>query len=357
VENARLKNVMEKMRAVHMEQMIVTSSASIFYLLGKWINPGERMLALLLKTSGEQKLIINELFPITEDLGVEICVYNDADDPVQLLADLVESNKLLGVDKGWAAHFLLRLMELCPGMEYKNGSLLLDQLRMIKDAEEIERLRAASQANDQVMKELVSLLPQSFSERKLAKILPEIYEKYGTGALSFSPIISYGANCALPHHDPGDARLQRGDSVILDIGGITNSYCSDMTRSLVCGTPSAEYREIYQIVLEANLTAIAAVKPGMRLKDVDGAARGVIERAGYGEYFTHRTGHGIGIEIHEHPDVSAVNEMRLQPGMAFSIEPGIYYKGKLGVRIEDLIIVTETGCEVLNRYPKELRCI
>lgn len=352
----RLNRVIENMKKHQLEQMIVSSAAAIFYLTGRWIESGERMLVLYISTKNKTHLIINELFPIEEQDGLGRLVYNDKEDPVKILADIIEEDKL-GVDKTWPSHFLMRLMEIKKGVTFINGSPIVDEVRMIKDAAEIRLMREASKVNDKVMAEAVELIKDGYEERKVCKLLSDIYEKYDTGSFSFYPLIAYGANAAEPHHDSDKTKLMDGYSVIIDIGGITNRYCSDMTRTVFFRSASEEASKVYNTVLEANRRGIEAVKPGVRLCDIDRAARKFIENAGYGEYFIHRTGHNIGVEVHEFPDVSSINTMEAKPGMIFSVEPGIYLPGKLGVRIEDLVLVTEDGYEVLNSYTKELQII
>lgn len=356
MNNERVVKVRHEMTRLGMQQLLLTASDAIFYLLGKRIEPGERLLALHLPIEGDATLVVNELFPITEELGVTICRYNDAEPAVVRLAAVLGSGRL-GIDKAWPARFLLELMELRPKLQLMNGSAAVDNVRRCKDAAEIALLRRASAINDRVMGKIIEAIRPGCSEREIARLLPDLYEAEGTPAFSFAPIVAFGVNGALPHHRTGSDRLQDGDAIILDIGGLTDSYCSDMTRSLFCGQPGEEYRKVHRTVLEANRAAIAAARPGVSFASVDAAARDLIAAAGYGEYFTHRTGHGIGILVHEPGDVSASNQMLLEPGMAFSIEPGIYLPGKFGVRIEDLVIVTEDGCEILNRYPKELQII
>jgi Xaa-Pro dipeptidase len=356
MNNERLHRVIKNMMKHGIEQMIISSAASIFYLTGKWIESGERMLVLYINTNGQCKLIINELFPLEQQAGMEKLVYNDKEDAVQLLANIIEDKKL-GIDKTWPSHFLIKLMEKKNGLAFVNGSPILDEVRMIKDAEEIQLMREASKVNDQVMAEVIELIKEGHEEKKICKLLSDLYEKHNTYSFSFHPLIAYGANAAEPHHASDNTRLNSGNSVIIDIGGITNQYCSDMTRTVFFKSVSDEASKVYNLVLEANRKGIEAVKPGVRLCDIDKAARSVIEKAGYGEYFIHRTGHNIGVEVHEFPDVSSINTMVAEPGMIFSVEPGIYLPGKLGVRIEDLVLVTENGCEILNNYTKELQVI
>jgi Xaa-Pro dipeptidase len=357
MKELRLKNILRNMEKSNLDQMIITSPATIFYLTGKWIEPGERMMALYINTNGKKKLFINALFPISEDLGVELEVYRDGEEPIALLSKYVE-NKKLGIEKSWPSHFLIKLMEYNKEATFINSSNIIDEVRMIKDEEEIALMREASKVNDIVMKEVITLFNENNDEKTICKLLGELYEKQGTNSFSFHPLIAYGANAAEPHHDSDNTKLKNGDSIIIDIGGLTNRYCSDMTRTVFYKTVSEEQKKIYDLVLRANKNAIAAVKPGVRFSDVDKAARSIIEAGGYGQYFTHRTGHNIGIEVHEFPDVSSANSnMILQEGMIFSIEPGIYLPGNSGVRIEDLVVVTKHGCEILNSHTKDLMVI
>lgn len=353
----RLNKVLKEMESSNVPQMLVSDPAAIFYLTGKWIHPGERMLALYINLNGNNKLFINELFPVTEDLGVEKVWFNDTQDAIEIVSRYVDKEKTMGVDKNWPARFLLKLMELKGGSSFVNGSAILDRVRMCKDENEKEFMREASRLNDLAVEKMIKLIPQKLSEKKMAQELAAIYEELGAEGFSFHPIIAYGANGADPHHGNDDSVVKEGDSVIIDIGCIKDSYCSDMTRTVFYKSVPEKSREVYNIVLEANKRAIAMVKPGVRFCDIDAAARSYIEEKGYGKYFTHRTGHSIGIETHDFGDVSSINTDKLEPGMIFSVEPGIYLPGEVGVRIEDLVLVTEDGCEILNKYNKELMIV
>ncbi|SHJ71796.1 Xaa-Pro dipeptidase [Clostridium amylolyticum] len=354
MKQQRLNKILQEMERQNIPQMLISSPASIFYLTGKWIEPGERMLTLYINTNGDKKLLINELFPVNAIEGVELIWYKDTDEPIGRLINIVDKTKVLGVDKFWPAHFLIKLMERNAAAGFVNGSPIIDRTRMIKDAEEIQLMKDSSRINDSVMEEVIKTLSEEYSEKKMVNILAEIYENKGADGFSFSPIVAYGANAADPHHDSDSSKVQKGNNVIFDIGGVRKHYCSDMTRTVFYKEVSDEHKAVYNLVREANLTAIDKVKPGVRFCDIDKAARDVIENAGYGKYFTHRTGHSIGIEVHDFGDVSSVNTEEVAPGMIFSIEPGIYLSGDIGVRIEDLVLVTETGVEVLNKFTKDL---
>lgn len=352
----RLARILAAMQAKNLSRLIIADPVSIYYLTGEMFHTGERMLALHLSSDGESKLFIQEMFPAA-NTGAQVIKFSDTEDPVAVLSEHTRPQGAVGVDKVWPARFLLNFMKYNPGCDVVNGSPAVDETRMIKDAGEIRLMREASQANDAAMNLIMRHVGQGISEKQLAKNLADIYQEQKASGFSFDPIIAFGANAADPHHETGDATVKPGDSVLLDIGCVKNGYCSDMTRTAFYKHVPPQAREIYKIVLEANLKAIAAVKPGVRFCDIDAVARGVIEAAGYGQYFTHRTGHSIGLEVHDFGDVSSINRDSLKPGMIFSIEPGIYLPGETGVRIEDLVVVTETGCEVLNNYPKDLKIL
>jgi Xaa-Pro dipeptidase len=353
----RLNRVLQGMADRGIPQMLVSDPPAIFYLTGKWIWPGERMLALHLVLTGQPKLFVNELFAVPEDLGAEKVWFKDTDDGAEVLSRHLQKDQVLGVDKNWPARFLLKLMELKAGSGFVNASGILDGIRMCKDAHEQVLMREASRLNDRAMDRVIAVIPGRHPERKVARLVSEIYEELGAQGCSFEPIIAYGANAAEGHHAPEDRVLQEGDAVVIDMGCRKDSYCSDMTRTVFYRRVSDQARQVYGIVLEAQERAIAAVRPGARFCDIDAAARGHIEAAGYGRGFTHRTGHSIGLEVHDHGDVSAVNTDPVQPGMIFSIEPSIKLPGEFGIRIEDLVLVTEHGCEVLNHYDKSLKVV
>lgn len=358
MNKSRLNRIIENMKKESIDQLIISAPNSLYYLLDKMFHPGERMLALYIHKSGEHFLIVNDLFPSAKALDIEVIFYNDTDDPVEILKNRIDVNGNFGTDKEWPAHFLVKLMKKLPSLSIEIGSVAVDAARMLKDQDEAEKMRKASKINDQTMEKVVAILrEQKYTEAEVQKMIPEFFAEAETFEVSFTPSVCYGEHAAVPHHNPGDRRPETGHAIIIDMGGRTNGYCSDMTRSFFYGEPPEEYLEIYELVRQANLAGIAAVKPGVKLKDVDLAARKVIEAGGYGDYFTHRTGHGIGIEVHEFPDVSSINEMVLEVGMCFSVEPGIYLEGKYGVRIEDIVIVTENGCEVLNHYSKDLKIL
>lgn len=358
MKKERIKKVQESMAKKELKQILVTDPASIFYLTGKWVHPGERMVALLIRQDGEHKFFINKLFSMEDDIGIPLIWYSDVDNPVEILKDYVDKNEILGIDKTWSAGFLISLMEVKAAKGYVNSSPIIDTLRMVKDEEERELMRESSKINDRVMEKLFSEFKEGKTEKYYEDKLKELYAQEGVFEFSFPPIIAFSPNGSDPHHETDNTLLKKGQSIVIDMGGIYKSYCSDMTRTVFFGAePSEEDRKIYEIVKEANLRAISVVKEGVKFSDIDRSARSYIEEKGYGEYFTHRTGHSIGIETHDFGDVSSANDNIVKEGMIFSIEPGIYIPGRIGVRIEDLVMVKKDGVEVLNHVTKEITVI
>ena len=356
MKTERLLKVLGGMKAMNLKQLLISSPYSIFYLTGKKVAPGERMLALLVRENGECLLFANRLFALTPVEGAELIEYSDTDNCVDVLAARLSPGKL-GVDKDWPCRFALPLMETRRDISVTLGSAAVDNARMCKTQEEIALMRESSRLNDRVIARAIDAVRAGATEAGVADVYASAALSMGAEGNSFPPLICFGPNCAEPHHDTDKTVLRPGDSVILDVGALLNSYCSDMTRTVFYGKPSDEAKRVYEIVCKANQAGREAVRPGVPLREVDRAARKVIEDAGYGAYFIHRTGHGIGLEVHEFPDVSAASEAVCQPGMTFSVEPGIYLPGAFGVRIEDLVAVTEDGCETLNEFNKEMRIL
>ncbi|MBR4235116.1 MAG: aminopeptidase P family protein [Clostridia bacterium] len=351
-----LEKVLKNMNSAGLAQLLVCAPMSVMYLTGCRVSPGERLLALIIEASGEVKLVSNKLFALTQTEGCELIEYADTDDTAQVLSECVKDG-VLGVDKEFKCGFALPLLEKRRGLRLTVGSLCVDRARMIKSPEEIDKMRLSSRKNDFVLRQTYSAVKTGVTEREVADAYRANLKTAGAQCESFESLICFGANCAEPHHETDDTVLAPGDSVILDVGLLLDGYCSDMTRTLFFGTPTDEQKRIYELVRRANAAGRAAVRPGVPLKEVDAAARRVIEEAGYGKYFIHRTGHNIGTEVHEYPDVSASSTEVCTPGMVFSVEPGIYLPGKTGVRTEDLVAVTEDGSETLNTLPRELICL
>lgn len=231
---------------------------------------------------------------------------------------------------------------------------LMTSLRQAKQREEVETMIAAQRIAEQALEVIVTEIRPGVTEKEIAARLQYLMLHFGAEDMSFDPIVVSGPNGSLPHGVPSEKRIERGEFVTMDFGCIYHGYCSDMTRTVAVGTPSDEMAQIYHTVLRAQLAGIDAVRAGVTGKAVDGAARQVIEEAGYGPYFGHSFGHGVGVEIHEAPGATPGNDQPLPVGAVISAEPGIYLPGRLGVRIEDVLCVTEEGCVNLTKAPKEL---
>ena len=357
MKEARIQRVLDALKEMELSQMLIIDPLSIYYLTDVFVFPGERFYGLLLKEDGRHVFFVNKLFTIPEDVEIETVWYSDTDPVMDMVAEYVDKTAVLGVDKDLKARFLLPLMEKGASRGMVNASLAVDRTRGVKDADEQKKMRTASDINDQAMAEFKKLIHAGVSEKEVAEQMLKIYLDLGAEGFSFDPIVSFGANAADPHHMPDDTVLKEGDCVLFDVGCIKDGYCSDMTRTFYFKSASDACRRIYDTVRRANEAAEALIKPGVPLSELDGAARALITDAGYGPNFTHRLGHFIGLDEHEFGDVSSVSTWVCEPGMIFSIEPGIYLTGDTGVRVEDLVLVTEDGCEVLNHYSKELEII
>ncbi len=357
MKNDRVEKVLKKMKEHQLSQFLICDPLSIYYLTEKYLNPGERFYALYLNENGKHLFFINELFAVPEELGIDKVWYGDVNPIMDMVAERMDNKAVLGVDKDLPARFLLPLEEKKAAVGFVNASICIDKTRGCKDAEEQEKMKIISKINDLAMAEFKKLIVPGVTEKQMAEQMLDIYKILGAEDCSFEPLVAFGANGAEGHHGPNDTVLKEGDSILIDVGCRKDMYCSDMTRTFFYKKVSEEHRIIYEIVKEANETAIAELKPGMQLKEVDKIARDVITKAGYGPNFTHRLGHFIGLGVHEYGDVSSANEDIAKPGMIFSIEPGIYLNDDVGIRIEDLVLVTEEGCVRLNHYTKALEIV
>lgn len=331
-------------------QLLITDTMMIQYFTGNHYEVGERFIGLVVRNNQAPLLILNSLFQ--KPVNLDYLYYSDGDNLESLLKSQI-TERVLAVDGTMAARFLIPLLNT---YEIIDVSDYLHQCRSIKDNFEQELMVQASIHNDGAMNQVIQSIKLGMTEKELAQIARELQTTSPATHVSFDPIVLFGENTWDPHGIPSDRVLKQGDMVLIDMGGFINGYASDMTRCVFTGK-NEKMEDIYNVVLEANLNAIAAVEVGKPLSDVDKAARDVINEAGYGSYFVHRTGHGIGMEAHESLDVSASNQTLIQNGMCFSIEPGIYIEGIGGVRIEDLVLVKDGRAQLLNNYPKKIEFI
>lgn len=312
----------------------------------------ERLTLLVLAAGREPVLVVPTLeAPDAEKAtgapALALRDWTDGKDPYALTAALLDAQGRFGVsDNAWALH-LLGLQTTLPGTSYVSLTEALPMLRAVKDAAELERLAAAGAAADAAFEEIRNVRFSGRRESEVAADLAALLRRFGHSQVDFT-IVASGPNGANPHHEAGDRRIERGDMVVLDFGGLRDGYGSDTSRTVHVGEPTEEERRVHDLVREAQEAGFRAVRPGAACQDVDRAARAVIADAGYGEYFIHRTGHGIGVTTHEPPYMIEGEEQPLVPGMCFSVEPGVYLPGRFGVRIEDIVTVTGDGGRRLN---------
>jgi Xaa-Pro aminopeptidase len=282
--------------------------------------------------------------------------WTDGTDPYGVTAPLLDQTGRYGIsDNTWAMH-LLGLQQMLPATSYASLTEALPMLRAVKDEAELERLTAAGAAADATYDEILTVRFSGRRESEVAADLARLLREHGHEQVDFT-IVASGPNGADPHHEAGDRVMERGDMVVLDFGGLRYGYGSDTSRTVHVGEPTDEERRVHDVVREAQEAGFRAVRPGAACQDVDRAARAVIAEAGYGEYFIHRTGHGIGVTTHEPPYMIEGEERPLVPGMCFSVEPGIYLPGRFGVRIEDIVTVTEQGGRRLNNTRREMMVV
>lgn len=341
--NQKIRKLEEKMTV---DQALIYDKYNIQYFIDEKYDVGERFIALLIQKGKEPILFINKLF--NHPKNINTVFFEDHENPLDLVEQYL-SNDLIGVDGNMPARFLLPFIN--KSYKFLDISNCINSIRAIKNKNEIEKLAKASELNDEIMKKVQNLLEVGKSEKEIAESIYKLHEANDPLGVSFTPIVLFSENSADPHGMPSDRKLKEDDYVLVDMGGHYQSYASDMTR---CFFPKQGHKmqEIYEIVLQANKAAIKAIRPGSLLSDVDYAARSVIEKHGYKDQFVHRTGHGVGIEVHEVLDVSQSSNTVIKEGMCFSIEPGIYLEGIGGIRIEDLVIVEEDGARILNFFPK-----
>ena len=343
----------------HLQAAYITNPVSIAYLTGFHANPHERLMALAVRPQDAALIVpaLEQEKASNQAADVTVVGWRDGEDPYALVTGALGGAAEIGVEKD---HITLLAAET---MTSRTGaSVLVDigveirRLRLVKMHDELDRLARAAAITDSATEEVMSRQRAGQTELDVALIIQSAIADHG-GALSFPSLVQSGPNSALPHLEPSSRKLAKGDLVLLDFGAEFEGYKADTTRMAVVGEPSEKQREIHRVVLEAHDAAIAAVRAGAPTGDVDAAARGIIEAAGYGPNFFHRVGHGLGLEGHEDPSLDPGSMAVLEPGMVFTIEPGIYIPGYGGVRIEDDVVVEEEGCRVLTQADRSLKVI
>ncbi len=359
---SRMERAASQAQDAGLTGVIVTPGPDLAYLTG--YSPmaiTERITMLAISASGDPAMIV----PILERPDAEaapgaglvsLSAWADGDDAYEAAAKLLDSTGRYAIsDSAWAMH-VLGLQDRLPDSSYVSMTAALPMLRAVKDENELERLANAGAAVDGSFEEIVNVQFAGRPETDVAADLAALLLQHGHSRVDFT-VVGSGPNGAKPHHEAGDRTIEEGDMIVLDFGGLKDGYASDITRTVHAGEPTEEEREVFDVVRCAQQAGFEAVRPGVACEEVDRAARRVIAQAGYGEYFIHRAGHGIGLTAHEPPYMVEGERRLIEPGMCFSVEPGIYLPGRFGVRIEDIVVATKDGGRRLNNTSREMRIV
>ena len=358
---SKYEEIKQYLLANNIDVAFVTTPDNVFYVSGFKSNPHERLLGILIFKEAEPFLICPQMeIPDAKAAGwaYEVIGHQDTDDSMVVLANAITARgvdpKVFAIEK---AHLIVERLEalqhLFPQASYVRLDEKINAMRVIKDETELDKLRKAAELADYAIEVGCKEIAEGKTEIEILTAIESAVQAKGC-KMSFETMVLSGPKTASPHGIPGTRKIQKGDMILFDLGVIYDGYCSDITRTVAYGEPSEAQKDIYNAVLAANTNAIAAVKPGVRAMDLDKIARDTITDAGYGDYFTHRLGHGLGISVHEFPSVTGTNDMTMEAGMVFTIEPGVYRADVTGVRIEDDVVVTHDGVEVLTKFPKTL---
>lgn len=363
--NKHLNEIQDWLQTNEMEAAILTSTENVFYCSGFFSDPHERLLALAIFANSEPFLVCPQMeVPDAKQAGWqgEIIGYTDIENPWEKVKHAVTqrgiSFKKIAIEK---EHMNVERYENI--QHYFDSPTLvsaeekLQRMRMIKSEDEMVKIREACRLADKAIEVGVSEIREGKTEMEILAAIEFEMKKMGVSQMSFSTMVLTGKNGASPHGIPGMTKVKRGDLVLFDLGVVYEGYCSDITRTVAFGDINDKQAEIYETVLKAQEAAVAASKPGVACSEIDLTARNIIRNQGYGDYFPHRLGHGLGISVHEYPSLTETNTLKLQPGMVYTIEPGIYVPDVAGVRIEDDLYITETGSEILTKYPKSLQIV
>lgn len=359
---SKINQISTYLKEQNLDAAFITTPDNVFYVSGFRSNPHERLLGVLVFQNAEPLMILPQMeVPDARNAGwnFDVVGHQDTDQPWQLLKQAIENKKLtpsqIAIEKShMTVERLEAIQELYPDVTFTRLDDQLNSMRVVKDANELAILRDAAAYADYAIEVGVSEIAEGKTELEILTAIELALKKKGISHMSFDTMVLSGPKTASPHGKPGDRKIQKGDLVLFDLGVIYKGYCSDITRTVAFGEPSTKQKEVYETVRKAEQAAVDAVKPGVKAMELDKIARDIITEAGYGEFFTHRLGHGLGISVHEFPSVTGNNEMELIEGMVFTIEPGIYDPNITGVRIEDDVVVTKDGVEVLTKYPKKL---
>lgn len=357
---SRLQRTLQATREADLDALLISPGPDLRYLTGYDAIPLERLTCLVLGASGDTRIVVPALeasaaaaSPLAQ-LDVEIVPWQETDDPYALTASLVPAARSVALDDHMWAVKVLALRDAMPSAAQSAAGKVLSELQMRKSESEVESLMRAGAAIDAVHAQVASFLKPGRSEREVGADIAEAILAAGHTTVDFV-IVASGPNGASPHHELSDRIIKAADTVVVDIGGtMPDGYCSDSTRMYSLGEPVATMRDEFEALKRAQAAAVAAVRPGVTCESIDAVARDHLAESGLAQFFIHRTGHGIGLETHEEPYIVQGNSRVLEPGMAFSIEPGVYRSGSHGARIEDIVICTHDGVVSCNTRPHEM---
>jgi Xaa-Pro aminopeptidase len=356
----RLGALRAQMDAAGLELVAVAPTDNLRYLLGFAPHHDERACMLLVTPSSQAVLVpsLNAEQAASEAPELDLLVWTDdagPDDALRRTLAHVSANGIrrAAVDPEMRADHLLLLQDAVPGASFVDATAVVGPLRVVKSETELRLLQAASDAGDAAMRAAFAACRPGVTELEVAEAASAAFRSAGAEEIQFT-LVGSGPNGAYPHHHSGGRRLEAGDAIVLDIGSRRQGYMSDLTRMAHVGEPGERYLEVHRTVDAAVQAGLAAARPGATCHEVDAAARGVIEDAGFGEYFVHRTGHGLGVSMHEPPWIMRGEDVELEAGMVHSIEPGIYLPGEFGVRLEEIVHVTDDGCARFSALPRDV---
>ncbi|MDQ7028276.1 MAG: Xaa-Pro peptidase family protein [Ardenticatenia bacterium] len=356
----RLEQVQDALLNTELDAVALMPGPNLVYAGGVRLHRSERLNVLVIPRQGTPRALCPRLEAAAyRHLDVPLHTWSDEEGPMPALEQLVAEAGLARAVWGVEYHNayygeVMALRQAAPHAQFRPAEAVLTRLRLIKDETEIEALREAARVTGQIVQETLDALRPGLTERAVASHIQSLLLARGSDGAAFSPLVASGPNAADPHALPGDRVLSSGDVIIVDLGATVRGYHGDITRCAALRPVASEIRRIYDVVRRAAEAGRAAVRPGARAGEVDRAARRVIDEAGYGAYFIHRTGHGLGLQVHEPPYIHAENDETLEPGMVFTVEPGIYLPGLGGVRVEDVVVVNERGHEVLTHVSRDL---
>ncbi len=362
--NQRLEKLTNWLKEQDIQAAFLSSTPNVFYMSKFHCEPHERLLGLFVFQEAEPLLICPKMeeSAAKQTWEYEVLGYTDTDDTWGMIRKALQARNIEGRTIAIEKEHLNveryeHLRALFPQASFVSAETKMHELRLIKDEQELAILRQAAYMADFAVEVGVHEIAEGKTELEILATIENELKKKGINKMSFDTMVLAGANSALPHGEPGTNRIQPGDFVLFDLGVVIDGYCSDITRTVAFRSVNEEQQRIYDTVLAGQLKAIEACKPGVAIAEIDKAARSTIADAGYGQYFPHRLGHGLGISVHEYPSITDVNQNPLKEGMVFTIEPGIYVPNVGGVRIEDDVYVTKDGVEILTKFPKELQFV